>query len=92
MASIQRRLNVDATSWRCIDVEATLYGRHVSAGVALFFYLSPDFYICTLIVDIIVKNNYLRIICNSFQDILSKIKEMTFTEMNKGSKSRFAYE
>ena len=27
----QRRLNVDATSWRCIDVEATLYRRHVSA-------------------------------------------------------------
>ena len=24
---IQRRLNVDATSWRCIDVEATLYKR-----------------------------------------------------------------
>ena len=29
---IQRCLNVDATSWRCIDVEATLYRRHVSAG------------------------------------------------------------
>ena len=25
MTFIQRRLNVDATSWRCIDVEATLY-------------------------------------------------------------------
>ena len=32
MTSIQRRLNVDATSWPCIDVEATLYKRHVSAG------------------------------------------------------------
>ena len=31
----QRRLNVDATSWRCIDVEATLYSRHVSAGFVL---------------------------------------------------------
>ena len=33
-ASIQRRLNVDATSWRCIDVEATLYRRHVSVDMA----------------------------------------------------------
>ena len=29
---IQRRLNVGATSWRCIDVETTLYRRHVLAG------------------------------------------------------------
>ena len=35
MTSIQRRLNVDATSWRCIDVEAMLYRRHVSAGFPL---------------------------------------------------------
>ena len=33
MMFIQRRLNVDATSWRCIDVEATLYRPHVSAGL-----------------------------------------------------------
>ena len=33
MTFIQRRLNVYATSWRCIDVEATLYRRHVSAGL-----------------------------------------------------------
>ena len=33
MMLIQRRLNVDATSWRCIDVETTLYIRHVSAKV-----------------------------------------------------------
>ena len=33
----QRRLNVDATSWRCIDVEPTLYKRHVSAGVLYKF-------------------------------------------------------
>ena len=32
MTFIQRRLNVDATSRRCIDVEATLYRHHVSAG------------------------------------------------------------
>ena len=32
MTFIQRRLNVDATSGRCIDVEATLYKRHVPAG------------------------------------------------------------
>ena len=31
MTLIQRRLNVDATSWRCIDVEPTLYKRHVPA-------------------------------------------------------------
>ena len=34
MTLIQRRLNVDATSWRCIDVEPTLYKRHVPAGLA----------------------------------------------------------
>ena len=33
MALIQRRLNVDATSWRCIDVEPTLYKYHVPTGV-----------------------------------------------------------
>ena len=33
MTLIQRRLNVDATSWRCIDVEPTLYKRHVPAGL-----------------------------------------------------------
>ena len=50
MTSIQRRLNVDATSWRpwrlynvdatswrCIDVETTLYRRHVPAGSASVF-------------------------------------------------------
>ena len=35
MTLIQRRLNVDATSRRCIDVEPTLYKRHVPAGIAL---------------------------------------------------------
>ena len=33
MTLIQRRLNVDATSWRSIDVEPTLYKRHVPAGI-----------------------------------------------------------
>ena len=32
MTFIQRRINVDATSWRCIDVYATSYKRHVPAG------------------------------------------------------------
>ena len=32
MTFIQRRFNVDATSWRCIDVEATLYLRYMPAG------------------------------------------------------------
>ena len=31
---IQRRHNVDATSWHCIDVVATLYKRHVPAGLS----------------------------------------------------------
>ena len=56
------------------------------------YFLSPEFCISTFIVDIIVKYNRLRIICNNFQEILSKSKEMTFTETNKGSKSTFAYE
>ena len=47
---------------------------------------------CTSVVDIIVKNNHLRIICYNFQEILSKSKDMTFTETNKGSKSTFAFE
>ena len=33
MTLLQRSLNVDATSWRCIDVEPTLYKRHVPAGM-----------------------------------------------------------
>ena len=37
--SIQRRLNADATSWRCIDVETTLYKRHVPAGWCVRFTL-----------------------------------------------------
>ena len=32
MTLIQRLLNVDATSWRCIDVGPTLFKRHVPAG------------------------------------------------------------
>ena len=55
-----------------------------------FFYLSLEFHICTLIIDIIVKNNHLYIICKNFQEILSMTKEMTFKETNKGSKSTFA--
>ena len=31
MKFIQRRINVDATSWRCIDVITTLYKRHMPA-------------------------------------------------------------
>ena len=33
MMFIQRRLNVNATSWRCIDVEVTLYLRYVPTGI-----------------------------------------------------------
>ena len=32
MTFIQRRLDVDVTSMRCIDVEATLHKRYVTAG------------------------------------------------------------
>ena len=32
MTFIQRRINVDATSWRCIDVDATLHKHHLPAG------------------------------------------------------------
>ena len=31
IAFMQRRINLDATSWRCIEVSATLYKRHVPA-------------------------------------------------------------
>ena len=37
----QRRINVDATSWRCIDVDATLYTRHVPAGPRFVWLASP---------------------------------------------------
>ena len=40
MTLIQRRFNVDATSWRCIDVEPALYKRHVPAGLYACFRLS----------------------------------------------------
>ena len=58
-----------------------------------YFYLSPDFYICRLSINIIVKNNQLCILWNNnnFQENLSKNKEMTFTETNNGPKSIFAY-
>ena len=32
MRFTQRRINVDAALWRCIDVNATLYKLHVPAG------------------------------------------------------------
>ena len=35
MTLIQRRLNADATSWRCIDIEPTLYKRHVPTGLSI---------------------------------------------------------
>ena len=41
-----------------------------------FFICQRIFYICITIVDIIVKNIHLRIICNNFQEILSNSKEM----------------
>ena len=31
----QRRINVDAISWRCIDVDATLYKRHLPARLSI---------------------------------------------------------
>ena len=32
MTFIQRRINVDATSWRCMDVNATMYKGYVRIG------------------------------------------------------------
>lgn len=40
-APMQRHINVNATSLRCIDVVATLYERHVSAGL-----LSKQIFYC----------------------------------------------
>ena len=34
----QRRINVDATSWRCIDVNATLYKRHLPVFTLLIHF------------------------------------------------------
>ena len=52
-----------------------------------FFYFLLEFYMYTLFVDIIVKNDHLCISFNNFhQEILSKSKEMSFTETNKESK------
>ena len=36
MTFIHRRINADATSWRCIDVNATLHKRQVPAGKKTF--------------------------------------------------------
>ena len=44
MTLIQCRLNVDATSWRCIDVEPTLYKHHVPAGI---YRLAWSFFSCS---------------------------------------------
>ena len=33
----QRRIEVDATSWGCSDISATLYKRHVPTGIVFFF-------------------------------------------------------
>ena len=41
MTLIQRRLNVSATSWHCIDVEPTLHKRHVPAGTNFYAAWSP---------------------------------------------------
>ena len=40
MTLIQRRLKVDATSWRCIDFEPALHKRHVRAGKFLTEHIS----------------------------------------------------
>ena len=64
----------------------------ISIQVTIFFLFVSGVLHMYIIVDIIVKNNHLRITCNNFQEILSKSKGMTFTETNKGSKSTFAYE
>ena len=49
MTLIQRHLNVDATSCRCIDVDPTLYKRHVPAG--MFFQHRISYYRSRLTYD-----------------------------------------
>ena len=44
MTFIQLRLNVDATSWPCIDIEATLCKRHVSAGTIIIIWWETNSY------------------------------------------------
>ena len=39
-----------------------------------------------------IKEKHKSIICNTFQETLSKSKIMTSTETNKGSESAFAHE
>ena len=38
MTFIQRRINVDATSWRCIDVDTTLSQRWVPTGLSFVWF------------------------------------------------------
>ena len=32
----ERNINVDAASWRCININVTLYKIHVSAGISSY--------------------------------------------------------
>ena len=54
--TLQRRISVDATSWRCIDVDATLFKRYVPTGVELI--LIDD------TVDIQFTDNFRKPECN----------------------------
>ena len=45
MTFIQRRINVDATSWRCIDVDSTLSQRGVPAGKYLGIFNENSYFI-----------------------------------------------
>ena len=44
MAILQRRINVDATSRRCIDVDATLSKRYVSTGRDFVIFMKLKIY------------------------------------------------
>ena len=74
---IQRRLNVDATSWRCIDVEATLYRRHVSAG--MFTYIPNYLPTCSIASvfrsSLIFLNNYIGNYCVQLNNNKKKNKK-----------------
>ena len=45
----RRRNNVDTTTWRCIDVDATLYEHHVPAGqLFAFVYFFTEMLTCLI--------------------------------------------
>ena len=59
MTFIQRRINVDATSWRCIDVDATLFQRCVPAEFILSTFREPR----SGVIKIVIYSSKIQKIC-----------------------------